>query len=116
MALDALKTVDIIELMENFIERLRPKEEEVRKEIDYGYNIEGQSIFLLEIRPDWKDPRIIRQFPFAKTTYIKSSDIWKIYWMRANLKWYQYDPKPTVKTLQAFLQIVKDDKYNCFFG
>ena len=107
---------DIIETLENFVDRLRPDTEEIRKKLDYGYNIENQSIFLSEIRPDWKNPEVIRQHPFAKTTYIKSSDTWKVYWMRANGKWYPYDPAPTVPSLKKFLEIVKNDKHHCFFG
>ena len=116
MAIDALQTLDIIELLENFIGRLRPTDEEVLKKLDFGYNIENQSILLVEVRPDWKNPEIIRQHPFAKTTYVKSSDTWKIYWMRGNGKWFPYDPTPTVKTLNQFLEIVRKDEYHCFFG
>ncbi len=116
MAIDVLHTVEIIELLENFVGRLRPETEEIRKKLDFGYNIENQSIFLFEIRPDWKNPEIIRQHPFAKATYIKSSDTWQIFWMRANGKWYPYDPAPTVGSLKKVLEIIKDDKYHSFFG
>ena len=116
MAIDALQTIDIIELLENFVARLRPDTEEVRKKLDYGYNIENQTVYLFEIRPDWKNSEIIRQLPFAKTTNVKSSDTWKIYWMRGNGKWYPYDPAPTVPSLKKFLEIVKSDEYHCFFG
>ncbi|HEY1869579.1 MAG TPA: DUF3024 domain-containing protein [Chitinophagaceae bacterium] len=116
MAIDVLETVGLIELLENFIEKIRPAREEARKELDFGYNIEDQSVLLLEIRPDWRNREIIRQSPFAKATYVKKRAIWKIFWMRANLKWYPYDPKPTVKSLRQFLEIVKADQYHCFFG
>ena len=116
MAIDALEAVDIILQLENFIEEIRPEEEEIRKQLDYGYTIENQSILLHEIRPDWQHREIIRQYPFAKTTYVKRQRIWKIYWIRSNLKWYAYDPRPAVKSLKQFLEIVKADEYHCFFG
>ena len=116
MAIDVLQTVEIIEQLENFVFRLRPDTEEVRKKLDYGYNIENQSIILFEIRPDWKNSEVIRQSPFVKATFIKSSDTWKIYWRRANGKWYPYDPSPSVRSLKEVLEIVKDDKHHCFFG
>ena len=116
MAIDALQTVDMIELLENFVGKMRPADEEVRKKLDFGYNLEDQSVILFEIRPDWLKPEIIRHHPFAKATYIKKTGIWKIYWLRANLKWYPYDPRPAVNSLKEFLEVVKNDDRGCFFG
>ena len=116
MSIDALQTVDMIELLENFVGRMRPADEEVRKKLDFGYDIEDQSIILFEIRPDWRNPEIIRHHPYAKATYIKKSGTWKIYWLRGNLKWYSYRPQPTVNSLKQFLEIVQQDNHHCFFG
>ena len=116
MAIDALQTVEMIELLENFVARIRPDTEEIRKKLDYGYSIENQSVFLEEIRPDWLKLELIRHYPFAKATYVKRSRIWKIYWMRGNLKWHTYEPTPTVRSLKKFLEIVERDDYHCFFG
>jgi hypothetical protein len=116
MPLDVLQTVEMIELLENFVERLRPDDEEVRKLLDVGYTIENQSIYLEEIRPDWQKPEWIRRHPFAKVTYVKKSETWKIFWMRADLKWHSYKPVPAVKSLQDFLDVVEKDEYHCFFG
>jgi len=115
MSLDALKSMEIIELMENFMDRFRPKEE-IRDQLDISYSIDGQSISIFEIRPYWMDPDVIIETPAAKTTYIKAKKHWKIYWMRADLKWHSYGPMPVVKTLKEFIQIVEDDNYGCFWG
>ena len=32
--------------------------------------------------------------PVAKATYISKTNRWKIYWMRADLKWHAYPPHP----------------------
>ena len=116
MAIDVLQTVEIIEMLENFVDQLRPADEEIRKKLDFGYNIENQSVILFEIRPDWIDPGIIRQHPFAKATYVKASNSWKIYWLQGNGKWSPYDAAPTAKSLKVFLEIVKKDDHSCFFG
>lgn len=50
MSIDLLQTVDIIEIMENYIENTRPPEE-MRPQLDISYKIEGQSIIIFEIRP-----------------------------------------------------------------
>ncbi|MEJ7913303.1 MAG: DUF3024 domain-containing protein [Chitinophagaceae bacterium] len=115
MAIDILKTVELIETMENYIEKVRPPES-IRKQLDIGYKIENQSIILTEIRPIWNNPSEYAEEGFAKASFIKSKNVWKVYWMRANLKWYSYDPVPTVATLKQFLKIVHEDKHHCFKG
>src|SRR5688500_17730641 len=103
MAIDILKTVDIIELMENFLERIRT-EEHIRKQLDIGYIIDNQSVILAEIRPIITRPSEYAEYGFAKATYVKSVDVWKIYWMRANSKWTLYQPNPEVNKLEEFLE------------
>jgi hypothetical protein len=115
MALDALNTVDVIETMENYIEKIRPPEE-IRNQLDVNYRIENQSIILFEIRPNWQDKTQYRTYDFAKSTFEKKNGVWKIYWMRANLKWHLYEPAPVVKKLTDFLHILETDKFGCFRG
>jgi hypothetical protein len=114
MGLTALNTADVIEIMENFIDRKRPPEH-IRHQLDLSYRIENQSIYIYEIRPVWDNPEQITHTDIAKTTYVKNKGVWKVYWMRGNLKWYPYDP-PTVKTLKKFTDLVAEDEYGCFWG
>jgi hypothetical protein len=90
--------------------------EEIRSQTDFGYTINGQDIILEEIRPIYFKPGEIGRYPFAKIKFDKSSELWKIYWMRGNLKWYPYDPKPAVGRLDLALKEVMDDPHHCFFG
>lgn len=115
MALDVFKTLEVIEVMENFISRIRPAEH-IRSQLDIGYKIEDQSIIIFEIRPQWNKPEIIIERPFAKTTFVKSKNYWKVFWRRADAKWHGYTPKPTVSNLQNFTKLIQEDKYHCFFG
>lgn len=115
MNIDALQTVEIIEVMENCIQKMRPPEH-LRSQLDIGYNIEGQSIIIHEIRPRWDNPDIIKEFPVAKATFVKSKSHWKLFWMRADLKWHAYPAEPTVKTVADFVRIVDEDKHACFWG
>jgi hypothetical protein len=50
MAFDITKSVDIIELMENYISRVKP-EPEIRSNLDLNYEINDQSVIINEIRP-----------------------------------------------------------------
>ncbi len=69
-----------------------------------------------EIRPDWQNPDKIHHRPFARATYVKSKNHWKIYWMRQDLKWHSYEPVPTVKSIEEFCHVVDEDAHYCFFG
>jgi hypothetical protein len=113
--MDILQTVHIIEVLEGFIERKRPPEK-IRKQLDIGYNIQGQSLFILEIRPSMFEPERILEHEIAKATYVKSKDLWKILWKGADSKWHTYAPCPAVKAVEGFVDLVEKDKYSCFWG
>ena len=98
-----------------FMERRRPPPE-IRPKLDLGYKIDGQSVELFSIRPDWQDDTKVMNSPIAKTTFVRSQNRWKIYWMRSDLKWHGYEPMPEVHLLEAFLHVVDRDEYCCFFG
>jgi hypothetical protein len=115
MALDISKSAEIIQTMEEYIASVRP-EPDIRPKFDIGYELKGNNVFLLEIRPVWNNHQEILRSPYAKATFVQSKSVWKIYWMRGNLKWVPYDPRPEVKTLKAFLKIGEEDAYGCFKG
>jgi len=115
MTLDITKSVDVILTMENYISKVRP-EPEIRNQLDIDYEIKGQSVILNEIRPAWNNPKEILTLGYAKATYLKSKNIWKIFWKRADNKWHSYKPKSDVTELKDFLAIVEQDEYGCFKG
>lgn len=108
-----LKKVEL--LAGNFVEKRRPPEN-IRDKLDLGFRIKGQSLEILEIRPVWDDPSRKTEASVAKATYVKSQKFWKIYWMRADLKWHRYVPVPEVQDIAEFLQVVADDEFCCFWG
>lgn len=115
MAVSNLQMLTIIETMEAFLDRKRPPEH-IRPQLDINYKIEDQSVIINEIRPQWNNTAIIREHGVAKATFIKSKNQWKVFWLRADLKWYPYDPKPLVKALSDFTRLVEEDKHHCFWG
>lgn len=115
MAVTNLQVLDIIEVMEAFLERKRPPEN-IRPKLDLTYKIEGQSVIIKEVRPGWNNPSGIGEHGVAKATFIKAKNHWKVFWVRADLKWHAYDPKPTVETLKAFVELVEADAHHCFWG
>lgn len=54
--------------------------------------------------------------PVAKATWVKTQKVWKIFWMRADLRWHGYEPLARVRTLDDVLSGVDADPYGCFWG
>lgn len=98
-----------------YVEAHRPPPH-IRPELDLCYRFTGQSVELFEVRPAFRKPGEIVENSIAKATYVKSRKSWKIYWMRADLKWHRYEPHPTASTIEEFLAVVEEDSYACFFG
>jgi hypothetical protein len=115
MALTNTQIQKIEKAAAEFMKERRPPVE-IRNELDLGYSIEGQSVYVFEIRPRWDKPEEIMEIPTAKTTYVKSKNHWKIFWMRADLKWHHYNPVPYVKKIDQFFKVVDADAFGCFWG
>ncbi len=101
--------------MEKFLAKKRPPAH-IRHQLDFGYCIQGQSVELFEVRPEWRNPERKMEIPVAKATYVKKEKIWKVYWQRQDLKWYPYKPSPSVQYFEEFLTLVSEDANACFFG
>lgn len=109
--------IDINEsTIKNFIESIRPKDLEVRKQVDIGYSYDGKIVELFEIRPYFLDASIKDKFPFAKIRFYKSTQLWSLYWMLSSGKWEIYTPFPKSTHLDKIIEVIKEDKNACFFG
>lgn len=111
---------DIIDINEstikNFVESMKPEDPEVRKKLDFGYSYDGKIIEIYEIRPRWDKPEENQTIPFVKIRHYRTKNIWKLYWMRGNLKWELYDPFPSSSHLNKIFEIIQEDKFGCFYG
>ncbi|MFC4656291.1 DUF3024 domain-containing protein [Rheinheimera marina] len=115
MAFSEFEQFRIEKAIDAFMKQRRPRPD-IRHQFDLSARIERQSLVLYEVRPDWQDKTEIHEYPFAKLTYVRTRNCWNIFWMRANLKCYGYEPEPSVRTIDEALQIVAEDKFACFFG
>jgi hypothetical protein len=98
-----------------FIDSIRPPAD-LRDKLDIGFSFQNNILEIFEIRPRWDDPNIKINSSVAKTQFIKSRNIWKIFWMRANGKWESYPPKPEIGNLSDFFKILQKDQHGCFWG
>lgn len=101
--------------MADFLTSSRPPEE-IRDKLDLAWRIERQSVVIYTIRPWWRDESQKIEQPAAKATFNRRLNRWKIYWMRADLKWHPYPPHPEAIFLDEFLAVVDEDESACFWG
>ena len=115
MAFTELEEKEIKREIERFLEAIRLPLEQ-REQLDFKVLIDNQSILIYEVRPNWRDKSKLQESEVAKATFVRSQKIWKIFWMRADLKWHRYPPMPQVTSLAEVFETVKEDECCCFFG
>lgn len=116
MAFSEFEAKRIDKLVGAFIREHRPPAH-IGEKLDLAYRLKGQSVEIFEVRPRWRGaPGETMEHPVAKATYVKTRDLWCVYWQRADLKWHGYEPMPQVGSIEKFLALVGEDKHACFFG
>lgn len=99
-----------------FVDSLRPPMD-IRHKVDIGYTYKDSVFVLFEIRPVFDSPGKFLHTSIAKARYVKSQKVWKLYWMRANLKWELYGEKGSShRELSTVLEIIREDKFGAFWG
>lgn len=98
-----------------FWSRRRPKLN-LRAEIREGQHFDRQSIVLFYARPSFLDRRKWTNHEIAKVTYVRTQRVWRLFWMRADMKWHGYPYYPETETLAEALRVIDRDAYCCFFG
>ena len=89
----------------------------LKQSVDYDYEIDGQAVTILEVRPAWRGTSgEVTRVPVAKFRFVKIFRHWRIYWMRKNLKWNIYMPAAEVNHLVDALDVIESDQYGCFLG
>ena len=90
--------------------------ESIRDKLRYEYKIENQDVILYEIRPRWDKPNEQTELPCAKLKFVRSQNVWKLFWQRANMKWHAYGPLKSSQDLAELIAEIDTDPYGCFFG
>jgi hypothetical protein len=88
----------------------------LRDKVREAQRIEGYEIELFLMRPLFSDPTRQIEESIAKARYVKSRDVWQVFWKRADMKWHRYAPRPEVKSFEGFLKLVDEDANGCFWG
>jgi hypothetical protein len=93
--------------------RTRP---EVADELRLVYEVVRQSVVVCEERPDWRDPARRMRTPVAKLRFVRTTGLWTLHWMRADLRWHAYERASPTADLAALVEVVDRDEYCAFFG
>ena len=80
------------------------------------YRVSGQDVVLYERRPHWNKKEEWLETPAAKLKFVRTAGEWRLFWMRADLKWHRYDPFPASKQLGDLVDEISRDPCACFFG
>src|SRR5688500_16863411 len=115
MAITGAALQECLRAVGAFLEKRRPPEE-VRPKLDYQAHINGSTVQIIEVRPHWKDKTQFNETPIAQVRWIASRQVWRLFWMRSDLKWHSYPGLPETKTLEEALAEVDQDPSACFFG
>ena len=115
MAISEFETKRCEKYVSEYVAKHRPPLH-VRNEVDLCYRIEDQSIIIYELRSVWNKLDNKVEVMVAKTTYVKKTKTWKVFWHKSDMKWHGYDPMPEVNSLEEFLALLEEDKHCCFYG
>ena len=98
-----------------FLSKRRPGPE-LRDQIDYRADIDGQTLTLLCVRPKFDDDTQKVAHPFARMRWVGAQKVWKLYWMMSDLKWHSYPWLPKSPSIAALMAEVDRDPHCAFFG
>jgi heme A synthase len=114
MALDELELKRIDRTVGSLCRKLSPPEH--AEKLRTVYEVQGHTVTMYEDRPPWDGVGEWTHRGLARFRYVRSSGLWSLYWMRADLRWHRYDPAPSTADLASLVAVVADDEYGAFLG
>ncbi len=116
MAFTEDETTEHLKVIEDkFWSRRRPPLH-LRDRIREGQRMDGQAIELFFVRPVFERPGLFTEESIAKVQHMRSRDVRRLFWKRADGKWHAYPPCREVKSLTDALRVIDEDGHHCFFG
>ena len=88
----------------------------VRDQLRTVYVVKGHDVTVYEERPRWNKPEEWLSHGIAKFKYNRKQNVWKLYWMRQDLKWHLYGAFPESARIQTLVEEVDKDPHGAFFG
>lgn len=88
----------------------------LRDKLREGQRFTGHAIELFFVRPAYNRPGEQIEESVAKVQYVRTVNVWRLFWKRADGKWHRYTPCPETDSLAAALRTIDEDASSCFFG
>jgi hypothetical protein len=115
MPLPSPQLQEALQAVGAFLQKRRPPEH-IRAKLDMRADINNNEVIIRTLRPYFMDANQIIESPFARAKWVGTRKVWRLYWMRSDLKWHAYQPFPEAATLGEVLAEVDRDPHGCFFG
>ena len=80
------------------------------------YVVEGHDVTVYEERLRWDNPQEWTNSGIAKFKYNRKQNVWKLYWMKSDLKWHVYELLPESTRIDKLVVEVDKDPHGAFFG
>jgi hypothetical protein len=114
MPLPILKKQLADKLLHSFCEKRIPNEH--RDKIRLSYRFRGNSVTLIDSRPDMFDKDKWLDLSIAQFRYDSADEKWTLYFADRNDKWHMYMDCDSSKDLQDLIDEVNEDPTGIFFG
>ena len=114
MALSELERKRIAQVVGELCRKHSP--EHLRDKLQLEYTVKNHEIVIFERRPKWHSANEWTEMPVAKLKFIRSANKWRLYWMRADMKWHEYPGLSSSHRLDDLVQEIDADPLACFFG
>ena len=86
----------------------------LKDKLSLVYAVKGHEVVISERRPRWDNQTEWTDTPVAKLKFIRSANTWRLYWMRADMKWHAYPGLSSSNHLNDLVQEIDADPLACF--
>ena len=114
MAFGELELKRIDKIVGKFCRRMSPAHLKGKLRLEFA--VKGHEVMIYERRPKWVNPSEWMDSPVAKLKFIRTASKWRLYWMRADLKWHEYPGRSSSDDIADLVGEVEADPLACFFG
>lgn len=114
MPFSDLERKRIEQTVDDFCDKRSPVQ--LKDKLRLVYAVKGHEVVISERRPRWDNQTEWTETPVAKLKFIRSAGKWRLYWMRADLKWHEYPGLSSSPRLDDLVREIDADPLACFFG
>jgi hypothetical protein len=89
---------------------------EFQDRVQMNYRIVRHDVIMYETQPGYRNPNEWVEHGVAKLRFVRAASEWRLFWLRASLRWQSYEPYPSSRDLKALVDEIDRDPHGCFFG